>query len=235
MNAHAKIHDKSNPNKCNVCQKVFLNNYNLILHKRTCTGKKTFVCNTCSRGFAKKGNLKRHQATHSDEKPYECQVCTNKKCFKTKDQLSKHMKYHKEPTYHCEKCGKTFHFKSHLKSHQSTHSDGRPYKCQICVDNIYFKTKYQLSYHMESHKESTHQCEKCGKKFHKKIDFKRHQSTHSDEKPYKCQICPDKRCFKTKHQFSKHMKCHKESTNKCGKTFPFKSQLKSLQATHIDD
>ena len=36
----------------------------------------------------------------------------------------------------------------------------------------------------------------------------RHQASHRDDRPFKCSICPEEKCFKTKDSLSKHMVFH---------------------------
>ena len=141
-----------------------------------------------------------------------------------------------EKPYVCSICDKRFAQKISLQKHQTTHSDERKFKCNICPDERYFKTKNQLNVHMKFHYEPSHQCEVCLKKFCIKADLvrhsrthtgvkphacpvcdkkfatsynlKKHQATHSDEKKFKCKICPEGKYFRTKQGLSIHMKRH---------------------------
>ena len=66
---------------------------------RTHTGEKPHVCTICDRRFSRKDALQSHQATHSNERKFKCKVCPDDRYFKTKDHLSRHMKFHYEPSY----------------------------------------------------------------------------------------------------------------------------------------
>ena len=80
-----------------------------------------------------------------------------------------------EKPYVCSTCGKRFAKKSSLQNHQATHSDERNFKCKICPDDRYFKTKDQLKMHMKFHYEPKHSCVHCNKKFHTSSNLKAHE------------------------------------------------------------
>ena len=168
---------------------------------RTHIGEKPYVCSTCGERFAYSTVLKNHQATHSDERKFKCNICPDNRYFKTKVQLSNHMKFHYEPSYQCEVCQKSFFTKSQLTIHMKTHTGEKPYVCST-----------------------------CDKRFAQKQHLQNHQTTHSDERNFKCNICPDDRCFKTKGQLSNHMRFHYEpkfTCLRCNKKFHTSTNLKS--------
>ena len=43
--------------------------------------------------------------------------------------------------YSCEDCGKSFQTSSGLKQHKNIHSSVKPWKCDVRIDSILFKTK----------------------------------------------------------------------------------------------
>ena len=112
---HKKIHEKIF--QCNVCLKSCPSKAHLDIHSRTHTGEKPYVCSTCDRRFARKYHLQNHVATHSEERKFKCMVCPDNRSFKTKRELTQHMKYHYEPTFSCSKCGKKFHHSGDLNKH----------------------------------------------------------------------------------------------------------------------
>ena len=130
---HKSEHDEPNPNKCKICLKVFAYKSHLVTHSRVHTGEKPFVCSTCGRGFAQKGHLQSHQETHREVRKHKCTVCPEGRFFKTKGDLTEHMKFHRSshlnehmknnfhPIFSCLTCGKQFNRYTSLKQHKKTH------------------------------------------------------------------------------------------------------------------
>ena len=140
---------EKNSFRCEICLKSYQNKYNLATHRRhKHLGEKRFACPVCGRRFATKQAMKGHLATHSDERKFKCQLCPDERSFKTKIGLHNHMRYHYEPQYACEHCGKKCYNSGSLKEH------------------------------MRFHFEPTYACEHCDKKCYTSCDLKRHEKIH---------------------------------------------------------
>ncbi|VUZ56885.1 unnamed protein product [Hymenolepis diminuta] len=106
----------------------------------------------------------------------------------------------KEKQFVCnaEGCEKRFARVDELKRHQRTHSDFRPYTCNIC-DKGFTRSDHLIT----------------------------HRRTHTGEKPYSCQYCD--RCFARSDERSRHVKTHtnpRPSTSTRGRRPSTKYQIR---------
>ena len=95
-----------------------------------------------------------------------CKTC--QKSFMTKQQLTRHGKFHKEKSpYQCETCNKKFNHNCNLEVHVRIHSGDLPYECKICKKR--FNKKGILKMHEKIHTgEKQYECETCNKRFNQK-------------------------------------------------------------------
>lgn len=81
-----------------------------------------------------------------------------------KTNLERHIKLHTEieKSFKCEQCGALYFTESALKDHFNTaHKDIKPFECELCK-----------------------------KRFSHQRSLRKHQLTHSEERPFVCDICP---------------------------------------------
>lgn len=127
---------------------------------------------------------------------------------------------HKRP-FKCEYCEHTFGRLSHLRKHtKKVCGPNKPEKpaamiiqCKYC-EEIY-PSKIELRKHLltcekkeckpkEPGQVALHVCNICNKDFASPYNVRRHQLTHSDDRPYECQYCS--KTFKEKSSLTKHVK-----------------------------
>ncbi|KAM4662344.1 uncharacterized protein O3C94_010869 [Discoglossus pictus] len=176
-----------------------------------------------------------HQDPPAVEKPYACSQCY--KCFIRKSHLISHQITHTgERPYVCTECGKAFSQKSDLVQHQRTHTGEKTCVCHICGKGFY--RRQDLVKHQRTHTgEKPYICPECGKGFSESSNLVAHRRTHTGEKPY---ICP--KCGKGFSQRPNMVKHHRTHTGdkpfickECGKGFSQGSDLVKHQRTHTGE
>ena len=104
----------------------------------------------------------------------------------------------------CFHCDKTFKTEMILRTHiKNSHMEKEPVKCLDC--DLTFTSEVRLRHHMmvtHNRLEGTLQCPHCPKRFVNQLRLKTHMISHSEERPYSCDICGF--TLKTKIQLIKH-------------------------------
>ena len=65
-----------------------------------------------------------------------------------------------------------------LVRHQATHSEIRSFKCSICPEGRFFKTKAGLKNHLRFHYETKLSCSFCDHKSYTTTHLKTHEKAH---------------------------------------------------------
>ncbi|XP_072158664.1 uncharacterized protein [Bemisia tabaci] len=157
--------------------------------------------------------------------------------FRTNGSKKTHNVSHSdERPFKCEECHAFFKRKRCIRTHMLAHSDEKSFKCELCSAS--FKGKYTLKSHSASHSdEKPFKCEKCPAIFKLKHYLKSHSTVHSDERPFKCELCSAS--FKTKCNLRAHSISHSDEKpfkcEKCPLTFKTKSNLGSHRLAHSDE
>ena len=191
-NRHINVHRVI---KCINCQKYILAN-SIADHKKTCLYKDTLVkkqCKLCNFSSHFNSNLKKHMINHKI-RPYKCKMCMRKYC-ETEQELKKHQQFHCQ-TIACEFCDKQFSSNGSLYRHLRTvhKENGRKRKVgktiHICPEKECngkkFSNRSRLNKHISRHNTPKSgaiifTCDDCGKKYHRKDRFKRHQANNHAE------------------------------------------------------
>lgn len=126
---------------------------------------------------------------------------------------------HKRP-FKCTYCEHTFGRLSHLRKHvkkvcgpnKQEKQASTIFQCKFC--EVVFPSKVELRKHSSvcEKKESKakpsqvalHVCNICNKDFASPYNVRRHQLTHSDDRPFECEYCS--KSFKEKSSLTKHVK-----------------------------
>ena len=202
------------------------------------------ICTECDKTFPSKLGLKMHRKIHKVREYLNCKICN--RVFRTHRHLKLHEITHTEKEnidsdfrYPCSDCDKKFKNRITLKNHLSVHTGKRDFKCDVCDKSfrvqagVYTHKKY---YCKDSIKAFS--CEKCPKKFTSPGDLAKHNTTHSGNKPFICDIC--------NQAFSRagNLRAHRNATHffeklfqctVCDKTFSRSNQIKQHEMLHTDE
>ncbi|TBU19249.1 hypothetical protein CWI42_031250 [Ordospora colligata] len=131
LNDHLNTHSKERPYKCDMCEKTYMKNSHLSVHKKSHFSPE-FKCSKCGYTCHTKDRLCRHKTTCVH---YECSIC--KKTYKKHAWFESHVKSHhikvfnhEKKIYACQYCRFEFSKKSNLSTHvRSVHQLKKPFSC----------------------------------------------------------------------------------------------------------
>ncbi|XP_050516842.1 zinc finger protein OZF-like [Diabrotica virgifera virgifera] len=132
----------------------------------------------------------------------------------------------------CDTCGKIFPNKRKLKKHQISHSTVRPHSCSICKKA--FRTKHEVSTHMNVHKGPSFECDICSKVLKSKGSLIIHKKRHLKLFMAKCEAC--NQGFVTNQEYLNHVGSKHGNANHvcnvCGRSCYDKAGLQRHMQCH---
>ncbi|XP_013188876.1 zinc finger protein 83-like isoform X1 [Amyelois transitella] len=230
---HLKSHS-DNPYQCPVCGRCFVQNSHLqrhiLCHKvwpdglSETTAKNSeadllcYSCSYCSTILSNYTQFRSHLKIHTSLKKFKC-IQSECECFyDTVESLLNHISLsHKNPTYSCYICVKSFDSLENIAVHYQNHNtlkvdavESKLYKCSQC--DATFKRPEKLSLHRltESHKKI---CLHCNKTFASDKRLRLHLQIHRKLKSFKCDLCNSS--FLMKKYLTSHMLKHGDRQFTC--------------------
>ena len=132
------------------------------------------------------------------------------KTFPTPDALQRHRYIHQQnhEQFKCEICDYITAFESDMKRHKIQHVDEKMWDCTDPACDRSFKRKSDMISHAKTHDNDDQRCPAQGCNYSNKDprNLKRHMKCHSNIKPLKCPVCPER--FKHYQQLKRHKENH---------------------------
>ena len=224
------------PFKCEVCLYSTRKNNNLKAHLRIHSGVKPYQCSQCEFSTTHKVYLKRHKSFDCPDNKNSSDLFAASEDTCPKSDV---LEVHKSKTtqgpvnsnstservfYSCTECPYSCHdYQSCHNKHTATHED-KPFKCEMSGCKYAGATMANLKAHIRSMHDfqNWHMCSICDYKARRKFLLDAHLAKHSEEKPFKCDICD----FTTTLQVYLHI--HKKAVHSIDKPYKCKSCEKSF-------
>ncbi|KAL8164720.1 UNVERIFIED_CONTAM: hypothetical protein K2H54_003247 [Gekko kuhli] len=151
----------------------------------------------------------------------------------------------------CPECGKSFLSNVAMTIHIRKHTGERPFRSPLppppgappppaqCKKSL--AAKLQLSGHLQQQPDPgppmPHVCAQCGKSFQTRQSLRKHEGTHSAERPFACLECG--RSFRLKQILAAHMESHVQerpfACPQCGKSFTQERHVRRHQRVHTGE
>ena len=190
------ISDGTTVNPCGQCGKNFTQKALLFEHLAVVHGdekiRKRMQCNVCDKWLSSDKRMKGHQNMHMGLKTYKCTFCD--RTYQNQGNMAAHRKQAHAAEW------------KELRGKLTSQGRKSSKPCQTC--GIHLSSIAELNQHMaEVHGDTQAketQCQTCGKWTMSKIKLKDHMRTHTGERPYTCDFCPQS--FMSKGTQSAHLK-----------------------------
>uniref|UniRef100_F6SIP3 C2H2-type domain-containing protein n=1 Tax=Equus caballus TaxID=9796 RepID=F6SIP3_HORSE len=149
-----------------------------------------------------------HEAPSQEQKNlaiheiFDYQECMKK--FISANQLKRHMITHSEKRpYNCEICNKSFKRLDQVGAHKIIYSEDKPYKCKLCGKGFAHRNVYKNHKKTHSEERPFHSSEECKALFRTPFSLQRHLLVHNSERTFKCHHCDA--TFKRKDTLNVHV------------------------------
>eukprot|EP01084_Bolivina_argentea_P275585 470026_1 len=158
-------------------------------------------CKKCAYITVIKNNFDHHIKSHKDNLiPESLMASSRDNCLPTTT--------HYPATFPCEYCTYVGKNNSALENHIRTHTNQRPFVCDICNDRFTVKCNLTSHIHNKHENKRQYQCHHCSRSFNSKYRLKEHLNTHTGETPHKCRHCHEmfgSTSKRNKHEKNKHI------------------------------
>ncbi|XP_022667301.1 zinc finger protein 497-like isoform X2 [Varroa jacobsoni] len=219
LRQHSYTHTGERPHECDLCGERFAKVGNLNAHRMTHISEKPHKCEICGAGFSKAELLSKHTRRFHNpmntQCPLQCAFCGQ--YFQQVKQCREHVKEaHAADSLSakvcCSHCPRKFVTETQLAEHERTlHKLQATLFCKYCRRPYANESKHRK--HEESGVCLQRRCKICWRQCKSPSDYEAHVRTHSDERPFACEIC-DKH-FNKEVNLVRHRLVHKGLRYNC--------------------
>ena len=176
-----------------MCDRSYSKKKDCENHIKAHSGVKPLSCPICNKGFILQKSYKYHITTHEPvDNTHQCEICH--KNYRTNASLREHITIHTgEKKYKCNICGECFRIAHRLREHKLIHTaEGEDaFTCKVCrrmFSNLYGLKRHMVIHESKENKSTTYSCDQCDKVYTRKNSLSRHKRSHSDLRPYSCEV-----------------------------------------------
>ncbi|KAJ2942182.1 hypothetical protein O0L34_g15722 [Tuta absoluta] len=189
---------------CEMCKSTLRDKHELKQHMRTHTEAK--YCQPCDKWFPPRSykNHIKQSLKHISREDYNLRTTRYKYCQPCdkwfpprsyKNHIKQSLKHISREDYKftCHDCNEKFLTKTSMRDHiLFAHLKINPFKCPVCAmefKNHTTRSRHRRLVHENKPSEKKYVCVYCGKAWHTPGLLRDHMSTHTGEKPHKCDKC----------------------------------------------
>lgn len=219
----AIAHQKKKNFECDQCEKKYISNHLLQMHKKSHENLKEYKCGSenCSFETNSPYDLNNHiKRMHNPVRPFICTIC--KRAFKRRCDLKNHIEtVHSEvKTYvKCEVCEAIVlerGLASHMINRHSEKAKYKPFVCTICGKAERYEKNLQRHYdavHEPKDRGVIYQCIECHEQFNRRRELTAHSFVHFEGIVYQCNTCGNK--YKSRKELTNHEYTHRPIEYPC--------------------
>jgi hypothetical protein len=198
-------------------------------------------CETCGVSFKRITNLFEHYKNDHKVEPFV--TCCSTKLTRTPRMIYHFVKHIQPESFKCHICGYAVSRPKFLKLHLQTHTDSKPFSCDLCDKRFIWKgaiKSHILTNHQPVAERRSFECPTCQRKYQTAGSLASHKkSAHGDVSKSKnlCEVCS--KTFATLTSYKEHMITHSEESEKmqlkcpeCGKWLKNQRCYKSHMQLH---
>ncbi|XP_045768578.1 zinc finger protein 62-like [Maniola jurtina] len=171
------------------------------------TSETGLPCGLCTKSFEDNTQLDAHLLTHRQN--YSCNIC-EEKLLDWQEVMSHRLTHLAGKKIPCHLCSKTFksamYIEHHFRKYHHTEGESQTLRCRLCDRACPTPRKLRVHFYDFHHiKNKRYYCDHCNKLCLSRGGLKVHIAIHSDNRPFKCDLCD------ATFKLNNHLRLHKQA------------------------